>query len=122
MTMRPYNPTFHPNKLPHDAIIGRILNHRREQGRYMSHSKAKSKPLWLALAMLLIVFGAGATANGAFAGMVTSLPTNLPTGSAAAPAAQKAAPVTCADIERLGLDKQMNQHAAELVAGCRGIK
>src|SRR5436190_8088736 len=89
----------------------------------MLRGKFNRNRVWLVVTMLVLTFSAMVSANGAFAGVKTG---NVPAGagSSANPppqSAQKPGPTTpfdCSMISRLGLDKQLNFHAAELLAGC----
>ena len=71
----------------------------------------------LSLALVLSMgFGGG---NYASAGLPASVAASGASSSALAlDKTAPNAPVSCADIARLGIDKQMNMHAAEILTAC----
>src|SRR5438093_7751060 len=83
--------------------------------------KATVMRLLLAFGMLAIAFSIGISANGAFAGVPTAnmsqsnaAPASLRSEGASSPSE----PFDCSQISRLGIDTQMNFHAAEILAAC----
>src|SRR3954452_22110598 len=77
----------------------------------------KRKRMWVVLSMLSLVL---AVSLGLFAsgGASANVPAGLPASTADSPAAQKDAAFNCAQASALNLDKQMNSHAAQLLAQC----
>src|SRR5438105_4802261 len=76
-------------------------------------SQIRQRGYWILAALLLA--GIGLTASSAFA----SLPAALPSSSAnslTAPGPQT--PFDCSQIEKLGIDRQMNAHADQIMAQC----
>src|SRR6476646_6855288 len=65
------------------------------------------------LVLLLALFASSVSARDA-----ASVPAAGPASPPAQSSAQKDAPFSCAQIAALGIDKQMNMHAAQLLAQC----
>src|SRR6266487_2896551 len=80
----------------------------------------KRTRLWLVLAALALLVGAGLTTTGTSAGVVISGAQASQAGDSAAQPSQKdgskTAPFNCSQIKQLGIDKQMNFHASQLLA------
>jgi hypothetical protein len=79
--------------------------------------------LWVVMASLALLVGAGLFANGTSVGAATDYgQASQSTNSSYQPAQKESSkgttPFDCSRIQRLGLDKQMNFHASEIVASC----
>ncbi len=80
--------------------------------------KEKLQKNWrFIIPMLALLLGLALSAGGAFAGV----PATSPLKPAAEPQV-KTAPFNCARMKEMGIEKQMNFHASEILAACSGMK
>jgi len=82
--------------------------------------------LWAALTGFIAAFVLLVSASGVFAGAPTSPITGSTSGSQttaqSAPQSAPQSPFDCSMLSTLGIDKQMNFHAMEIIAACQGQK
>src|SRR5438105_2025809 len=89
---------------------------------YVISSKRKLSSAIILVFSLALMLAVGFSSGGASASVVAALPGGLAAGSPL-PAAQSASPdqpFDCSRIRELGIDRQMNLHADQILAACSG--
>src|SRR5438552_15163730 len=86
----------------------------------------RSKPLLvmfsvMSLALVLSVILSSSGAQAGLSARIVAAP-GASTQSAQSAGTQREQPFDCARIQQLGIDKQMNFHASEILAACTGTK